>query len=457
MNIRKLEKKYDVVVVGGGPGGLAAAIIAARNGSRVLLVEITSSLGGCAVSGLSVLGYLDRGGNKVLGGFAQELFDRLEQEGGAIGHFTCPVHNSISPVAPEVLKILTVQLCQEAGVEILFGCTVTDVQLHGNHIESISVFGKCTSIKIFADIFVDGTGDGDLAYLAGCEFKSGQDGTGINQPGTLMFSVSGYNLDRFFHYLEQHPEEVGIKEDYAKGYDVEFFRSTPGHCFIGLTNTVKRARAAGDFDIPRNQFIYIKSPHEDTLAVNTVRITDLDSTSPEEYSKAVSTSYNQIFILMKFMNKYMPGFENAVISTIAPTLGIRESRHFVGLKTLTSDSMFRYEVGSDTVALCGYNVDIHSGTATHIDLTPLEKSFGIPYGCLVARDVDNLFLAGRTLSVDSTVFAATRVMGPLIACGEAIGIAAHICSSESVKPADINIEQVRVEIVNNNGILDVLK
>ncbi len=455
MNHRMIEKEYDIAVVGGGPGGLSAAVNAARRGAKVLLVELTSSLGGCAASGLSILGFLDRSGKKVLGGFAQELFDRLAAVGGAIGHFPCPVHNSISPVAPEQFKILAVQLCQEAGVDLLFGCNVVDVKMTGKHIESITVYGKCTDIHIRAKIFVDGTGDGDLAYLAGCEFEKGQDNTRINQPGTLMFTVAGYDLDKFFTYIEQHPEEAGIKEDYAQGYNLDFFRASRGHCFIGLTNTVARARASGDFDIPRNQMIYITSPHENFLAINTVRITNFDASDPEEFSRGVAEGYRQIGVLIRFMNKYVPGFESAVVSSISPTLGIRESRHFKGIIKLTSDSMFRYEVGPDTVALCAYNVDIHSGTATHIDLTPLSKPFGIPYGCLVAANVDNLFLSGRTLSVDSTVFAAARVMGPLIACGEAIGFAAAICSKENVLPASLAVERVRNAILENGGILEI--
>ena len=115
-----LNKTYEVAVIGGGPSGLAAAISAARLGKKTILVERNGFLGGAATSGLGILGYLDRKGNQALGGLAQELIDRLTECGGAIGHFPCPVHNSITPISPEWFKVVSLQMCREAGVDILF-------------------------------------------------------------------------------------------------------------------------------------------------------------------------------------------------------------------------------------------------------------------------------------------------------------------------------------------------
>ena len=137
--------------------------------------------------------------------------------------------------------------------------------------------------------------------------------------------------------------------------------------------------------------------------------------------------YRQVHEQINFLRKYAPGFEQVKICDISSTLGIRETRHFHGIRRLTKEEMFAYRQDGETIALCGYNVDIHAGKGDHIDLSPLERAFGLPYGCFVARDVDNLYLAGRTLSVDSTVFAAARVMGPLMQASEGIGIAAAMC------------------------------
>ena len=359
-----------------------------------------------------------------------------------------------SPVAPDMFKIVATEMCLEAGVELLFNCELIDVKIENGRVVQAAVYGKCTRIEIDADVFVDGTGDGDLAYLAGAEYISGQDDTGIMQPATLVFTITGYDLPRFFEYIEKNPDECGIKEDYAEGYNLDFFRSTKGHCFIGLNKLVRKAKEAGEFDVPRNQFI-IRTPDDMQLAINTVRIINIDASDPFELSKGISEGYMQIQQLMNFMHKYVPGFENCRITQIAPTLGIRETRHFIGKKRLVKEEMFNYVNDEDSIALCAYNVDIHSGTSDHIDLGRLDRPFGIPYGCLVPVSIDGLLLSGRTISVDSTVFGAARVMGPLIAAGEAAGIAAAICVKRNISPADVPVADIREILIKNGAILSV--
>jgi hypothetical protein len=452
---KSVELKHDVVVIGGGPGGLSAAISAAREGADVLLVERNSMLGGAAASGLGVLGYLDSKGRKSLGGLAQEYIDRLAEYQAAIGHYRCPVHNSISPISPDMFGIIAVEMCREAGVKLLFNCELIDVMVDNGRVVKVAVYGKCTRIEIEAKIFIDGTGDGDLAYMSGAEYISGQDGTGIMQPSTLMFTITDYDLEKLFDYIKENPEEAGIKEKYAENYNLDFFRSTRGHCFIGLNKLIEKARESGEFDIPRNQFIYIKTPYEAQLAINTVRIISIDGSDIFQVSKGLEEGYRQILQLLKFMRKYIPGFENCRISRISPSLGVRESRHFIGKKRLTKEEMYAYKNSDDTIALCAYNVDIHSGTADHIDLHRLEKPFGIPYGCLVPKSIDGLLLSGRIISVDSTVFGAARVMGPLMAAGEAAGISAAICIKKNLSPSDVPVAEIREIILKNGGILEV--
>lgn len=452
---RLKELEYDVVVIGGGAGGLSAAIAAAREGAKTILVERTGVLGGCAASGLTILGYLDKQGNRCLGGLPQEINERLEKMGGAMGHFRCPVHNSMSPISAQMFKILAVEMCEEAGVDILFNCDVTDVQVERGRIRQVTVYGKCTDIRIKGKVFVDGTGDGDMAYLAGCRYTQGQEGTGVMQPATLVFTMTNFDLNRFFDWVDQNPTEVGVKEEYAEGYTVDFFRNTPGHCLIGLTETVRKARAAGDFTIPRNQFIYIKTSIPELLVNNTSRIINIDASDPFELSKGMEKGYKQVHEQIQFLRKYVPGFEKVTVSDISSTLGIRETRHFAGIRQLTAKEMYAYQQDEETIALCGYNVDVHSGTGDHIDLTQLQRAFGLPYGSFVARDVENLFLAGRTLSVDSTVYAAARVMGPLIQASEGIGIAAALCVQNGQLPKEVQVAKVREKMLKKGAILQL--
>ena len=435
---RVVQKTYDIVVIGGGPGGIPAAVAAARRGHKVLLVERNSFLGGAATSGLGILGYLDRQGKKALGGIAQELMDRLEEMHGAMGHFRCPVHNSISPISPECFKIVAVEMCREAGAEILFNNELLDVTVDNGKIKTVTVYGKCVRTVLTAKVFIDATGDGDLAYLAGAPYVSGQDETGIMQPATLMFTVTNYDLEKLLSY--------------AKGYNPDFFRATPGHCFIGLTEMIRRAKAAGDFDVPRNQFIYITTPTEGELAINTSRITNIDASDVYQLSDGLTMGYEQVHELLRFMNKYIPGFEHAQLSMIAPSLGVRETRHFKGCFRLTRDNMYSEEVRQQAVAQSAYNIDVHSGVKDHIDLTPIDRPFGIPYGCMVPVQTDGLLLSGRTICLDTATYASARVMGPCIAVGEAVGEAAALCIEQQIEPRAVDLVVLQERLRKNGNL-----
>lgn len=452
--LRENAVSYDVAVIGGGPGGLPAAIASAQAGARTIIVERTAALGGAAASGLGILGFLDRSGNKALGGIAQELVDRLTALGGSPGHFRCPVHNSITPVSPDLVKIVAVQMCQEAGVDILFENELLEVVVDSSAtIRSATVFGKLTKTCIDAKVFIDATGDGDLAYLAGVPHTLGQDGTRTMQPSTLMFTVTGFDLDRFFAFLDENPDEMGIKESYAHGYDVDFLRRTRGHCYIGMTRQVAEARRSGDFTIPRNQFIYISTASERQLAINTSRVIRIDASDPVQLSQGLETGYGQVLELLTFMRERMPGFENVELSQIAPALGIRETRHFAGEHRLTMDSLYAPTTSDHAIALSAYNIDVHSGTGDGIDLQVVEEPFGIPFGCLLPQEVDGLLLSGRTISVDSTVFAAARVMGTCMAIAEAAGLAAATAVRVGGSVKDVDIATLRNQLRDRGAIL----
>ena len=446
------EREYDVAVIGGGPGGFSAAVMAARAGAKTLLVERSAFLGGAATSGLGTLGYLDRRGDRALGGIPLEFIERLQAIGGAIGSFRCPVHNSITPLAQDMVKIICNRMCREAGVDVLYNAELSDAQVVNGVLTAVEIRSKAVSIRVKARTFVDGTGDGELAYRCGCRFVLGQ-ASGAMQPGTLMFTVTGHNLPAFFEYLQAHPEDYGVKESYAVGYDVDFFRNTPGHCFIGLQRTIEKARANGDFDVPRNQFIYITTPSDKLLAINTSRILNLNATDPFQQSAALAQGYEQVLAILRFMNRYVPGFENAVISQISPSLGVRETRHFVGLETLRPDELYSAKTEQNAIGRCAYNIDVHSASAETIDLTLVDKSFGIPYGCLVPMGVEGLMLSGRTISVDPVVFAATRVMGPCMAVGQAAGLAAARRARTGQSLSEMDVAQLRRDLAGAGAVL----
>jgi len=210
--MKSKSMKYDVVVIGGGPGGIPAALATARLGVKVLIIDRNGYIGGNAASGLPFLGFLDKQGRQVTGGIAQEFIDSLKKLGGAYNHRRCPMHNSVTIIHPELFKLVAFEKCLDAGVELLLHCELVSVSVENGKIESISVMGKGFRYDIEAKVFIDATGDGDAGYLAGATFGKGQDGTGVMQPPTVMFTLGNVDKSRYFDYLEKHPEDLECAE-----------------------------------------------------------------------------------------------------------------------------------------------------------------------------------------------------------------------------------------------------
>ena len=152
----------DVAVIGAGPGGITAALSAARQGAKVVMAERNGHIGGNLVMGLPLLGYLDQNGRQIIGGIAQEFVDDLVRSGHCFGHSRCPMHNSITILHPEMLKLLLFQKCKEAGVRLLLHSELTEARVEDGKLNSVIVTGKGMRTVIKADVFVDATGDGDL-------------------------------------------------------------------------------------------------------------------------------------------------------------------------------------------------------------------------------------------------------------------------------------------------------
>ena len=255
--MNKQMRQYDVCVIGGGPGGIAAALSAARGGAKVLLVEKNGCMGGNLVIGLPLLGYLDKDGRQVTAGIAQELVDALTARNATYGHRWCPLHNSVTLYDHEQLKIILFEKLLEAKVDMLLHTELTRVNVDDGHIDSVTVFGKGWEIEVSAKIFIDGTGDGDLAYMAGARYEKGQDNCGKMQPPTLMCTVRGVELEKLWKFVEDDPEQMvwGSTVEMKEGYNADFFRASPNHVFVGLRKLFGQLRVQGELPVDRDTLI----------------------------------------------------------------------------------------------------------------------------------------------------------------------------------------------------------
>jgi len=447
------DKQYDLIVIGSGPGGLPAAIAAARKGLKTLLIERSSRLGGLLVSGFSVLGFIDRAGNQVVGGIAQEIIDRLANMGGSPGHFKVPICNSMTPINSSWMRILAFEMCEEAGIDILLYSELMDVQVDNGRVVGVAVFCRGEKLNFKTELVIDATGNGDAAYFAGAKYDIDRESL---QPASLPFKLGNIDFEKVLAYLEKEPTAYELPSTFPGiTQTVEFFRSNRCFPFMGFSNLIEKARAAGDFDIPRNMIDFAREVYPGHASVNVTRAVNTDSTNTNSMIRAEITCHKQVKTVINFLQKYVPGFEHCYLASLAPELGTRESRRIVGKKRLTEDALKNLDIPEDSIAIAGYNVDIHSANNENMTMRTVRHGIGIPYGCLIPDNVDGMLVSGRVISVDKQIFGMSRVMATCMAVGQAAGTAVALSHLHGIIPAEVDVAELRSLLKNDGAIIDL--
>ena len=453
-----MTREFDVVVLGAGPGGLAAALAAARNGAKVLLVEQNGYLGGNMTLGLPLLGFLDKDGRTVVKGIAQEFIDDLRAYktpygAAASSHLPCPLHNSVTLYDHELFKFVALRKVLEAGIEVLLHAELASVNVDCRTLRSIEVTGKGWRVELRAKVFIDCTGDGDMAYLAGATYAKGQKDTGVLQPPTLMFTVRGVDTQKTIDFVEADPEQMEqcASMEIGEGYDADFLRKNPNHVLVGLRKLFMQLKAEGKLPIDRDTLIYIKSLLPDEVHLNCTRHLGTDGSDMFSLTHAEIEGYLQIEKFVDTLRQHVPGFENGYISQIYPTMGIRESRRFKGVKELTETEAVNGVIGPDTIGIGSYIVDIHLGDGSGTIIKKIPP-YGLPYGITVSDEIEGLMFAGRCASMDAVVMSSARVMPICMAMGEGAGVGAALAVKQGISPRDVDVEQIR-EILRRSNVL----
>jgi hypothetical protein len=447
-----LERSFDVIVVGGGNAGCAAALAAARAGKRTLLVERYGFLGGTATA--AMVGpwmTFHSGSERIVGGIAQEIVERLVALGGSPGH----IHDAsdyvptITPFDPEIHKALLFDMMAQAGVQLL---------LHAWFLEAIcDAPGLVSGVRVAtvggardyrARVTIDATADAYVAVSAGVETQQG-DARGRVQPASLMFRLSHVDLAQTAAYVREHPSEMRTSLP-PQSRDAAALTAV-----AGLYDLWNAARARGDVSAPRELVSFFITPYADEVSVNMTRVVDIDPLDPDDLTRAEIEARGQAMELLAFFRRDVPGFANARIAATAVQIGIRESRRIVGAYTLTRDDVLEARTFDDAVARSAYPIDIHnpsgSGTTTH--RLPAGESYEIPYRCMVPERVDALLVAGRCISTTHEALASTRLTPTVMTLGQAAGEAAAICVERDLQPRGVpaallreRLEAARVDL-----------
>jgi hypothetical protein len=442
---------YDVVVVGGGTAGWISAMAAARLGMKTIIVERKGYLGGVLASGLHILGFHDGTGRQVVKGLADELVTELVRTGQSDGyHLSDLWHSSFVSVNSFMVKPILFEMLYQAGVTVRLFSQVVDVVMTGHAVTGILVEGRSGQELITGKTFIDASGDAIVAHLAGAAMLSEP---GARQPPSLAVRLENVDVGRLRAYLIEHPEEY-LTYRLKPGCSVttEFLMDTP--FFFLSEDKLRGVTYKGDYFPFIDRFMFSVMPSTRAASINMLRAHHIDCTRSDSLSEATINCYRNCISLLEAFKAHIPGFENAYLCDCEPEILVRETRRIEGEYTLTADDTFAGRHFADQIALSGYFVDIHSSSDDKGQWIRTEKAFGIPYRCLLPRTVEQLLVAGRCISGSSEASASFRVMATCMAIGQAAGTAAALSCQNKVTPRNLDIRQLRMQLIEHNAILD---
>lgn len=436
----------DVVVCGGGPAGIGAALAAARNGAKTVLIERYGFLGGmgtAAAVASFAYGYHDKR-RFIIGGIFQEIRNKLHERGALI----MTERKGWEPFNPEHYKMLAFDLLQEAGVEILCHTFVSDVIVERGRIQAVLIESKAGRQAVVGGVYIDATGDGDVAARAGVPYEIGRSSDQATQPQTLMYLLGNVDI---------HKTGEMLARTGRRGY----WRTPGGTPYLnatGFTDEIKAAKAEGYLPtIMRDHVasIFTIPWLDNVVGVNFGRITGRLALDPKALTEAEIIGREQVLEGLEFLRRYVPGFERAEVIATGPQVGVRETRRIMGEYVINQDDILEQRQFDDVIAQSCYMIDIHSpdtDTTTIVKLPP-GTHYDIPYRSLVPRGVDNLLLAGRCISATHEALGSFRVQAICLAIGQAAGTAAALTVQARTTPGQLQVARLQQRLEEDGAIL----
>lgn len=438
---------YDVVVCGGGTTGFSAASAAARGGKKTLLIEKNGCLGGVATSGavqciLGGIDYEDGTYKFVTGGIFKELYYTLRQDGDCVDIYK--INRQRNPHAwyaglsesiifdNEAMKRLMERIVLNSGADLLYFSRVIDVKIENDDIKYILMANKDGITAVLGKVFIDSTGDGDLAFMSGCTTVKGRFEDGLMMPATLIMDLSNVDTDTVLSYIEKN-NSPRFKEE------------------------IKELIKNGKWDFPIEIFISMLLNQPGHHMVNSLRQVGIDGTDAASLTKGMIEGRIDNKRLFDIIRENFPGYKNAVIASMAETIGIRESRRIMGKYLLKFEDLIKGKDFKDIIALSSYCFDVpdpQKPSFQPLEGEKIKKKYAeVPYSCMLPDNVNNMIAAGRIISVEREVMGPLRVMGPCIGMGQAAGYAAVIACEHSNKVKKVNINQLKDKLLYNDCII----
>lgn len=448
-------EQFDVIVVGGGVSGCCAALAAARQGASVLVVERDGYLGGTLTGcGVGPMMTFHAGDKQVIRGIMEELVQELVLRGQSPGHVpdTKQYCSTITPFDAEGLKLVLDEKLRQAGCKVLFHTFLGAVEMAGDEVKALTICNKDGLTKLSAKVYIDATGDGDLAAWAGAPMTKGRPEDGAAQPMTMKMKYCNVDTVRLKQYVLDHFE---LFPAIAPHLDV--FRQDVPFDLEGFDKEFKAEKAAGRLSIRRENVLMFGTGRPGEYIINTTRIIDHDATDAWSLSDAEFEGRRQCAELDAFLRNYVPGFEEALLEFTGPTVGVRGSRQLVGQYILTAQDILERKTFSDTIVHSAYPIDIHNpngeGTASTF-MSEWGTYYSVPFGVLYSPSIRNLLVAGRCVSATFEAQAAIRTTPTAGSLGQAAGAAAALVAQAGTAVADVDILRLRQVLKEQDAYLD---
>ncbi|WP_412550823.1 FAD-dependent oxidoreductase [Shimia sp. MIT910701] len=417
----------EVLVIGGGTAGFGAAISAAREGLQVTLLEATSKIGGV----MAFCPGMPWGGaypmDQIIGGIIEELTERLaSMDPPAAEKRACTLDN----FGPEIIydhdvaTLTMFEMLEEAGVRVRLGTIALEPEMDGASIVSVSCCDRHGPFTVQPKIVLDCSGDGDISAKAGVPYVLG-DASGNMMAVTISFFMMGADWDRAFAdpdpYFQKYAE-IGVED--------------------------------GRLHSDLRKLYLMRGFHEGTVFCNSVHVRGVDGTDPLAVSAATQEGRRRCHQLAAFLRTEVPGFEQAHMAMLSPTVGVRETRKLRGMYRLKGEDLACATKFEDGIVACDNPIDDvmrAKGDMTHHAAIQSGHYYTIPFRSLVPEEITNLMFAGRILSADSVAFASVRGMPQCMAMGQAVGTAAAMSIRSNIAVQAISTARL-VQRVSEQGI-----
>ena len=444
----------DVFVAGAGAAGCMAAIAAARTGAKVVLVEKLPIPCGSLGNGGNVLysffnaSYQPEEAVRIVGGLPYEFLNRCVEEGACYGLIPTPDDAHANPFTAipnrEGMKGVLCLMLQEADVQVFLQTLLVNAVTEEDRVRYAIIENKDGRTAVEAKVFIDCSGDADIAKYAGLELVENWQiyDQVCGAPTSLPFGLGGVDFDKALREAPDILRSTVIADEdgkYLKKYKLEHTKNT------------ERCQNLCKLDIRHFTGMSSFSPGEAT-SINNSKGSMIDASSAENLTKAEMEQRIKIMRMAAAMRKDIPGFENAHLIWEAIQLGIRSSKIVVCEKMLTEPEISAATRFDEEIGLYGFQDMVEKVPSTKIR----EPGFyGLPYSMLIPKKCSNMYVAGRNITLDLLAHNSTRNTVCCMVTGQAAGVAAGLCVRNGMDTRAVPYTMLREELLKQEVILDV--